>query len=365
MNCITALPRSRITAVSAAGAPRSFSYRLALRTSLASALLAVLALSGLVFLSAETSKAEIIQTSAGVLQSSDRRAKLIISHRVPGIFILLGSPIDLQIFDPAQIELPAGGLNASGAGTSSSSQGAAVKGDSVTHLFVEYSPQLDRYTALHVGERSFRIRGGFSLHSDLGGQRLRVTVDNNNPYLSVVYEPLENTGVSPSPEDGSAVSLKEPSIVGFRGIQTVVNKSGLRYVALLEANQFNQFKGLIEPYGLHSGVLTLKGKEYSGSSIGVELEPQKNLCLTKGSSLIYQTQLSAIKGSSNREAALKELEGLLKASPSKDPFKGVLLLRINPTEILGLDYNKERVITVRPLPKAKQSICLVEEIPLG
>ena len=301
------------------------------------------------FFSSREAHAEFIQTSSGVLQSSDRRAKMIVSYRVPGIFIVLGEPIDLQLFDPAKLELPSSTppLNpAEGKISESNSPG-------ITHLFVEYNPQLDRYSNLHVGQQSFRIKGGFTLHKELAGQRLRVTVDNNNPYLSVVYEPV----------DGSSTSA--PSIVGFRGIQTVVNKAGMRYAALLEANQFNQFKGLIEPYGLLSGVLTLKGINFSGSSIGVELEPQKNSCLGKNSSFISQAQLSSLKNSSDRGAALKELESLLKTAPQQDPFKGVLLLRVNPSEILGLDYGRERVITVRPLPKAKQSICIIEEIPLG
>jgi hypothetical protein len=321
---------------------------------------------------------EFIQTSAGVLQSSDRRAKIIVSYRVPGIFILLGSPIDLQVFDPAKIELqpskvapvnlPTGNPGSSESGSAPhapQTSAPQVPAATSTHLFVEYSPELDRYTALHIGQRSFRIRGGFSLHSDAEGQRLRITVDNNNPYLSVVYEPVENSAAAQPAEPSLAPRDNSPTILGFRGIQTVVNKSGLRYVALLEANQFNQFKGLIEPYVLADGAITLKGSQYQGNSIGVELEPQKNICLAKGSSLIYQSQLSGIKGSANRETALKELENLLAAAKPQDPFKGVLLLRVNPTEILGLDYGKERVITVRPLPKAKQSVCLIEETPLG
>ncbi len=293
-------------------------------------------------LSPAEAQAEFVQTSPGVLQSSDLTTKVIISHRVPGIFFLVGEPIDLQLFDPSGLESP--------------ENEAAFP---AVHMFIEYDAAQDRYVALHVGSRAFRIKGGFSLvipakHPPKGGNtwQQRITVDNNNPYLSIVHEPA-----------GGSESA-QPDILGFRGIQLVVKKTGQRNAALLEANQFNELKGLIEPYTLNSGVLRFKGEDFTGASVGVDIEPAKNSCLQSGTSFLAQNEASGLRKSQDRSVALRELEELLKKGAAKDPFRGALLLRITPQEIIALDYRKNRAMVVRPLPKGAQPVCLIEEVSL-
>lgn len=282
-------------------------------------------------------EAQFVQTSSGVFQSADGQAKIITSHTVPGLFVLFGPPIALQLFDPARIE-PSKELS-----------------QSYAHLFIEYDPSFDRYSMLHLGSQKLRIKGGFTVLIRAGARVLRLTVDNNNPYFSAVLDQEGSSGAAPN---------FTPSIVGFRGVKLVVNKTGQQPVALLEANQFNQFRGIIEPYEYREEALYVKGVKLTGNSLGVELEPQKNLCLKPDTAFLNETNIKKLKGELSKEALIESLEKTLEAPPTQDPFKGLLLLRIEPSEIVGLDYGSNTVKVFRPLKSTSKQVCVTEDIPL-
>lgn len=301
--------------------------------------------------------AEIVPTRPGVYQSSDKTLKVVVSHRTPGIFVLRGPEIELQLFDPAELSLPGGDEN---------------ERSPYVHAFIEYDPTSDRYSRLHLGRQSLRINGGFTMllqdftegNDDRSGgaSETRLTVDNTNPYLSIVHESSASAA-----SDGRTEPLArapQTDILGFRGLQAVVRKSGQRYVALLEANQFNHYKGLIEPYTLASNGLSFKGQPFSGSFVGVELEPARNPCLDRSASVISRGAAEGLKHTADRNAALRSLEELLKQGSSHDPFKGALILRIEKDEIIALDYRRDKAMVVRPLTENAQVVCIAEEISL-
>jgi hypothetical protein len=276
----------------------------------------------------------LVQTSSGVFQSvNDRSLKVIVANSgQPGIFVLLGQPIDLQLFDPAK-----------------------VKQEGSIHLFLVYSPELDRYAALQVGAKRYPIKGSFTLLIKLPAYSVRLSVDNNNPLATIVLD---------SRPPANAPSNTSSALLAFRGTQLVANETGLK-VALLEANQLSsQFRGVIDPYLLTEQGLSLKGTAVENSPIGLEIASPKNACLNPGTVFIDEKDLGSIRNL-KREESLKELERLISASPADDPLKGVLLLRIENTQMIGLDYTSGVIKIVRTLGRpGKQVVCAIRVIPL-
>lgn len=279
----------------------------------------------------DTSAAQFIQTSPGVLQSTDGSAKIIVSYRSPGVFILLSNPIPVQRFDPSLL-------------TEENASGAA-------HIFVRYDPTSDRYSAVTTGTTDYRVRGGLTIIAQQKNRKLRITIDNNNPYLSVVYE--------------SAGGTPEVHMVGFRGLQNIVKESGQDKVALVEANGFNQFKGMIAPYDLVEGKLQLKGEAIPTSAIGLELEPEKNICLRTGTAFLAKHEVDELRRTKDKEESARLLEKLLKKSSPGDQLRGVLLLRVRGSEIIALDYINSRVKIFHPLSTVARPVCVFDEVPLN
>ena len=294
------------------------------------ALLSSAVLNGfLVVGSAMPGHAEFIRTSPGVFQHTGKHLKVIVSHEIPGIFVLAVPSLDLQVFDPA-----------------------IVAREGAQHIFIRYNPELDRYSAIVIGPKEYRVRGGLTIEAQIDSDSVRLAVDNNNPYLSILID-----------SSAKETSLP-PSLLGFRGTELVVNETGQKKVALLEANRFNQFQAVIEPYLLTSAGLALKGAEIAGSTVGVEIEPPKNFCLRSGTIFVSQKDLLRIKNIKQRDESVEQLEKLISGEAPPDPLKGVLLLRIEPTEMIGLDYSSGIVKIIRPLKKVPKPLCSIEDIPL-
>lgn len=276
-------------------------------------------------------QAQVVQTSFGVFQAVNKEVKVVTSNTEPfGIFVLLTSPIELQLFNLA-----------------------TVSNEQSVHAFVKYSPELDRYVALNLGATEYRIKGSFTLWLEHDKTRVRLTVDNTNPYMSLLID-------SDSKENPA-------SLLGWRGIEPVVNQTGVEHVALLEANQLSQYRGIIEPYYLKPDGLWLKGQKVDTPSIGVEVEPVKNQCLKPNAVFLDQKDLTEIRRL-KREEGLSKLGALLNAYPPSDPFKGMLLLSIKPSEIIGLHYASGVVKIIRPLTalskEQKTAVCSVQVVEL-
>ena len=282
---------------------------------------------------ASTAQGQLIRTSEGVYQTYHTKIITAQSRRNEdkmGVWLITGPSIDPQLFNPAHLK-PEGWL----------------------HVFLEYSAAVDRYVAVQIGETQYRVKGNFTLLVPGPYEQVRVGVDNNNPLMTIVVDNQQNPDRS--------------YLLAFHGLKQVANESGPQKVALLEANQLNpEHRGIIEPYVLTKTGLELKGVRLSAdNALGVELEPPKNPCLRAGTVFVQGSEVSRIRGL-KREQGVQELEKLLASPPTADPLQGVLLLRIEASQMIGLDYSSGVIKTIHAIGRGvRPQICAVKEIPLG
>ncbi|MDC0358416.1 hypothetical protein OAO01_06325 [Oligoflexia bacterium] len=256
----------------------------------------------------QSAAAKFLKTSQGVYQNTVNLGVKIITTP-EGIFILEGQPIELQELDARKI--PA--------------QGAL-------HAFIKYDSSTSRYVSLFIGSKSFSVKGSFTLH--MGS--IRITLDNNNPYCSIVFEDRDTT------------SKTAPDVLGILGIDPIVNSSGTFAVALLEANKFNEFRGLIEPYYLKPQGLLLKQKVVTTASIGLALEQRRSQCLKKDSVLLLESEIKAVQAIRSKQARINKLNAILKKKRDKTLLQDLLILRTDPKATVGLDYKAGKVYVIRP-----------------
>jgi hypothetical protein len=280
---------------------------------------------GLLLCSRISAHAEFLKTGAEVYQSTGKRAKVIISQEEPGIFILYGDPIELQLFDPAKVE----------------------NTPTVTSAFIRYDPEGNRYVAVLVGHLEYRITGSFTL----GVGEARVTVDNTNPYTTVVVD------------DGEG---KNAEILGIMGLSVVVNFTGEHAVAVLEANQFSQYRDVLKPYKVSGSAISLEGKPLAVTSIGVALE-QKNPCLEVGAVWLTAEELAEVKKGKTREELKSRLAKALAVARGRAPLKGQLKLRVAPDTLVTLDPIKGTIQHAKRVLEgsAGQQVCVLERISIS
>lgn len=273
-------------------------------------------------------EAEILKTGADVYQSTNQRLKVIVSREEPGIFIANVDPIDIQTFHPGQI-----------------------KKDHSLAVFVGYDQSKRVYSKLLVGKQEYRITGNFTIK--IGG--LRIAVDNRNPYLSIIMDKLSEQG--------------QISVLGFMGLQEIVKHTGGDSASLLEANTFADYDDLIEPYELKADGLHLKGKSVESRTIGLTIEYPRNPCLgRKSRSPVYITELQVaeLKAITTRQQRLDMLSSILTNKPSNSPLEQLLILKVDRSSVIGLDYRKSEIKVVRPLSseKRRQTLCVIESVYL-
>jgi hypothetical protein len=260
-----------------------------------------------IFLISQEVQAQFVRTGKNVFQDPGRSVKLIVSEREPGIFIVVGAPIDLQLFNPATLS-PKDSL----------------------HAFIRFDPERNGYSEVLVGSSAYKITGNFSL--TLGA--VRVGVDNSNPYLSVIAFAHE--------------ASKPPSIVGFDGLSVVINYSGQEAVALLEANQLTKFREILSPYSVGESGLFVKQQLVTTGLIGIPTEAD-NRCLEPQVTLIPSTEIEKIRAAKNADESKKLLAHSLTVRGGREEFNRMLRLRINDDSIIGFDPLDNRIKIVREL----------------
>ncbi len=270
----------------------------------------------------QRASAEFLKTGPGVYQSTGKRAKIIIGQEQPGIFLLYGPEIDVQVFNPLDIK----------------------NESTISHAFIRFDPQLNRYTALIVGKREYRIIGSFTLNLD----KMRVTVDNNNPYISIV---VDQDGQNPA------------EILGLLGLSTIVNYSGEKAVALLEANQFSEYKGVVSPYQIENGSLLVKGQPINNNSVGLTLD-LKNPCLKTGAIVLAKEDLESLGGAKSKDEGRQLFTNLVETSKKKNALKSLLKLQVTPESIIALDPIQGSVKVVRKTAASSPTttICSIDEV---
>jgi hypothetical protein len=270
-----------------------------------------------------TAQAEFLRTGPEVYQSTGKRAKVIITQDPPGIFVLYGQPIDLQVFDPARIK----------------------KEDVLSHFFVRFDPQQNRYTGVLMGSREYRIGGNFTLKFN----DVRLTVDNSNPYCSIVVETPNLPGA-------------KPEILGLMGLSVIVNFNGEQAVALLEANQLSEYRGVVDPYTVRDGQIVVKDQAVGSNALGIAFEA-RNECLSDRARIVPGEDLRRLSDMKNREEGKKMLTSLLEVK-KRNPLGGLLKLRVSQDSIIAFDPFNGVVNVVKKTTLSKQSlvICSIDEV---
>lgn len=250
-------------------------------------------------------QAEFLRTAPGVYQSAGLRAKIIISQQVPGLFVFWGRETPLQQFSPEGLSDPES-----------------------RHVFLKFSPSLNRYTALLAGGRELSIKGNFTMI--LGD--IRLGVDNENPYVTAVSENRQQR--------------KTPEIIGFIGINPVINAEGERAVALLEANQLGEYGDLIKPYNFDGERVSLNEQPLSVSFLGIPITV-KNPCLEAGVRFKEPAESRSSDPSKKGTKPLRPLDGVIRLLTTKDL-------------IITLDPKRGTVKKVLAHPEGEKGVCLVE-----
>ena len=267
-------------------------------------------------LAAPRAGAEFLQTGPTVFQNLNE--KILVSYESPGIFVASGPKRDIQLFDPSQLPL-----------------------EDTQHVFIKYDTQANRYGALLFGKQEYRIRG--SLIVNMG--RVRIAIDNNNPYLSIVVD-------------------EDSSVIGFQGLQQVVMAQGEAAVAFLEANQFNSFTDRVSPYIYKKDKLWLKGQP-AGQIVGLSLRPPENVCLNRNKVVyIGQDDVQFVKQGATSAQRAARLQSALDKNAEREPFEHSLHLRIEKQVLISLDYREGIVTQTTPMKSrlSSKAVCLVREL---
>ena len=160
---------------------------------------------------------------------------------------------------------------------------------------------------------------------------------------------------------------EESAILGFQGNKQSVMADGEAAIALLEANQFNQFTNTIAPYYLKNGRLLLKGLPVTRKSIGLRLRPPNNACLKKNRVVYISDQdIQAIRKAGSSAQRSAKLEATLNKRKSYDPFREALHLRIDKDILISLNYRDGSVMRTRAMHSkfSRKTVCLISELEL-
>ena len=303
---------------------------------------------GIYLLAPSIAEAEFLRTAPGVYQSMGRRAKVIVSTETPGLFFLYGPEVNLQDFSIESLQIQAAPGPAADAESKS-----AVGLTGPLHAFLAFDYEENRYTGVAVSSQSYRVQGNFTI--EIGG--MRVTVDNTNPYCSIVVD-----------EPG-----RPPEVLGFFGLSPIVNDEGHEAVAMLEGNQFNEYRKVFSPYQLRPDGLYVNGRPVSSATVGLIIEP-KNDCLKPTSAIISRSSLEKLSGDTESKRAQRLLAALLKRRKNKGPLDTMFRLRTTPEMIIAFDPIKNETFYVRTVPadqtvkirpRGIDRICVIDRFKAG
>ncbi len=276
-----------------------------------------------------SSQADWIQTmDSGVYQESSGRVKVILAAKqdTKGIFILSGPPVPVQLFNVEQTRL-----------------------ENTNHLFIRFddTAQPPVYSEIVVNERTYKISGNLTINLDA---HTSIGIDNNNPYLTIV-----------SDHDGSKQSL-----LGFSGLNEVVRWSGTA-ATILAANQLNpEVSKVIRPYTLKGNDIVVGDQPIGSARLGVFIRPE-NECLKPDTTVLNQTQLTAIRQTKTEVERAKLLEGFLKETKKSSPLKGYLVLKAETNQAILLGIADQNLASVSPISsgQANRKVCVLAPLPLS
>jgi hypothetical protein len=269
----------------------------------------------------------ILTRASGVYQHTNGSIKVILGTKndAQGLFIIDGPSVSPQEFNLET--MPAEGAR---------------------HVFIKFdaTAQPPTYSEIIINDKQYKISGNLTLGI---GAKTIVSVDNNNPYLTIVTE-------------GSAPG-EAPSIIGFSGINEIVKGTG-NLAMILAANQLNpDVAKVIRPYLVENNELMLNGKPVTTPLVGTFIKPESE-CLKPNSVILLSTEVTKIQGAKNEEERIKLLDQFIKESKKVSRLQDYLVLRTDPKSVILLDIKEKNVREMHAMvPKAtKQRICVISDL---
>lgn len=298
-------------------------YRITVQGLFRHAAVFLMLLTGSVVSSASSARAEILKTGMNVFQTSDGRGKIIISRDEPGIFIAVGEPIDIQLFDPSNL-----------------------KKGSTEHVFIKFDRALNGYGRLVFGEkRSYRVIGSLTFILN----KFRIAIDNNSGYCSIAEVWGEPTQLG---------------VLGLRGIDPIVQLKGTAAQAVLEANQLSQYREVVKNFVFLKDALTVNGQPVESNTVGLTLEPPKNSCLAAESrAFVTARDLIKVRELKDLQARTSFVDALVREQRRSRVLESLLPIKITEELVIGLDWEHGKIKTIRPaLRIAGTELCLIEDL---
>jgi hypothetical protein len=270
----------------------------------------------------------ILTRASGVYQHTNGTTKIILGTKsdAQGLFIVDGPSVSPQEFNLETM----------------SAEGSR-------HVFIKFDAQAQppTYSEIIINDKHYKISGNLTLGI---GQKTIVSVDNNNPYLTIVI-------------DGSTPG-EAPSILGFSGINEIVKGTG-DLALILAANQLNpEVAKVIRPYLVDNDELMLNGKPVTTPLIGTFIKPESE-CLKPNSVILLRSEVDKLKETKTEDERIKLLDQFIKESKKGSRLQEYLVLKTDAKQVILLDIKEKNVREMRAMvPMAtKQRICVISDIP--
>lgn len=184
------------------------------------------------------------------------------------------------------------------------------------------------------------------------GTSTRIAIDGY--YVSIVSERKE----------------REPSVIGFRGIEELFRFSG-EQALLVEANRaFDNDKrlaGMIRPYVVQGSELTIDGKRVSGAAIGITLDYlSKNRCFAQGARFVSRPAVERVFLEKEPEKRRESLRTIIRESRLPNPLDDAVTIGANDKEIIAFAYTEGifRIVRSLPTPPGEPPLCSVAPLSL-
>ena len=276
---------------------------------------------------ASSTHADFILTRAsGVYEHPNGTSKVILGSKneAQGIFVMVGAPIAPQEFN-LETTPPEG----------------------IKHIFIRFDGQAQppTYSEILINEKTYKVSGNLTLNMG----KTHVSIDNNNPYLTIVTE--------------GAHSGESASILGFSGLNEIVKGSG-PIATILAANQLNpEVAKVILPYTVENNELKLNGKPVTTPVIGTFVRPE-NECLKPSTVVLYNTDLTKITSTKSEDERIQLLDKFMTEAKKTSPLSEHLVLKADQKSVILLNIRDKNVHEMHEvkLKSARQRICVISNI---
>ena len=194
----------------------------------------------------------------------------------------------------------------------------------------------------------FTINGAVTLHL---GSSTRIAIDGY--YASIVSEKKE----------------KEPSVIGFRGIEELFRFSG-EQALLVEANRAfendKRLAGMIRPYVVRGSELTIEGKRVSGQGIGITLDyVSKNRCFAQGARFVPRAAVEKVFLEKDPDKRRDSLKATIRENKLSNPLDDAVTIGASDKEIIAYAYAEGTFRIIRWLPTSAGEAALCSVAPLS